>query len=1150
LPWLRLSAPALLLVLGLTMVLTAVSPGPRSARAAIGENDVAFSVTQSPGTPGVLMRGSIVTFTVTGTVAVTQPALFFELTYPSGLLWGGVTSGTGVVCTNNAPLTGTVRCDYTAVSPGALPAIALNFTIDATFAGSPVARVRAGVGDPTGDAGDDGDDTVTGFGPLDIFDAPAGGSVTIADSFSPSGPIFEGGSTVYAAVFTNQSGTGTGLFAATVAFINGTVTGVTCNASAGGQSGAGSGIGTSNASCVGMAIASPGTVTIGITVIAANGSASSTLTPDITSQDISLTSGEYAETTAVINEVGLENTGAGLVLGAAINVCTNTVPADVANLSAAGGAQPNNAALLLGASFSPVLQAGDFSVTGAAAGPIVAATGCTANQSGVRFTPAQAGTYTVNANYNLGGQNSLTLIIANPAPTASLLSPSSKTAGDAAFTLTVTGTNFVTGSTLLWNGSPRTTTVLSATQLTAAILAADVVSASSATVTVNTPGPGGGTSGGLTFTTNPVVNPVPALSNISPPSAAAGGASFTLTATGANFINGSLIRWNGTTRATTYVDTTHLTAAISAADIASVGTRSIDVVTGAPGGGTSTGMTFNVTSVPNPDPTLTTLSPASATAGAVGFTVNVNGTGFVGGSVVWFDGIARPTTYVGATQLRISVVAADIALAGSHTVEVFSPAPGGGTSNQVSLPVNNPLPTATSIAPPTVTAGSASFTLNVNGTGYNESSVVRLDDVGQPTAFVSATQLRITIDDSTVATAGTHVIKVFTAAPGGGTSGALNLSVTNPAPTTSAITPTTTLAQGPGFTLTVNGTGFIEGVSTVRWNGSARTTTFVSATQLTAAINAADIANAGAIPVTVNNPSPGGGTSNSQSFAVTSHPSPTLGSISPPSATTGGPEFTLTLTGTNYISLSVVRVNGADRETVFVSSTQLTATILASDIAAAGSKTVTVFSPAPGGGTSPSRTLTVSAPTPTPTATNTPLASSTPTSTATPTPTQSATTTATASPSQSPSPGASPSPSPSSSPSASPSASPSPSASASPSVSPTPVTSQELAVLVPIGNVPRSRLTFTASDGSLTPAEVSFVIKRKSDNKYWKGTTNEWLAAPFENTATQVQGGLWTYSPVGNARRLFVNTKVVVEVHAMNAGAPLTGSALPEIPIR
>ena len=97
-------------------------------------------------------------------------------------------------------------------------------------------------------------------------------------------------------------------------------------------------------------------------------------------------------------------------------------------------------------------------------------------------------------------------------------------------------------------------------------------------------------------------------------------------------------------------------------------------------------------------------------------------------------------------------------------------------------------------------------------------------------------------------------------------------------------------SRGRGFTLTVTGSNFVSGAS-VRWNGSARTTTFVSASQLTATIAAADIAAAGTAQVTVANPD--GSVSNALSFTITA-PGPTLASLSPSSAPARG-GFTLTV---------------------------------------------------------------------------------------------------------------------------------------------------------------------------------------------------------------------------------------------------------------
>jgi len=96
------------------------------------------------------------------------------------------------------------------------------------------------------------------------------------------------------------------------------------------------------------------------------------------------------------------------------------------------------------------------------------------------------------------------------------------------------------------------------------------------------------------------------------------------------------------------------------------------------------------------------------------------------------------------------------------------------------------------------------------------------------------------------------------------------------------------------------------------------------------------------------------------------YPLPATTSISPTSKTVGDALFTLTVNGTNFVSgVSVVRLDGVDKTTVFVSSTQLTAQIPASDLTTPGSKSITVFTPAPGGGTSNAQTLMVNKATPT-----------------------------------------------------------------------------------------------------------------------------------------------------------------------------------------
>lgn len=182
----------------------------------------------------------------------------------------------------------------------------------------------------------------------------------------------------------------------------------------------------------------------------------------------------------------------------------------------------------------------------------------------------------------------------NPVPALTSLGPSSAVVGGPAFTLTITGTNFITSSIVQWNAITRTTSFVSSTQLTTTVTTADIATAGTASVTVFNPAPGGGTSNALTFTIN---NPVPTITVISPAASLAGGPTFTLIITGTNFMASTVAQWNGAARTTTFVSSTRVDATINAADIASAGSATVTVANLGPGGGTSNPMTFNITNL-------------------------------------------------------------------------------------------------------------------------------------------------------------------------------------------------------------------------------------------------------------------------------------------------------------------------------------------------------------------------------------------------------------------------------------------------------------------------------------------------------------------------------------------------------------------------
>ena len=87
----------------------------------------------------------------------------------------------------------------------------------------------------------------------------------------------------------------------------------------------------------------------------------------------------------------------------------------------------------------------------------------------------------------------------------------------------------------------------------------------------------------------------PSVSALAPGAAVRGDPGILLTVDGSGFTPSSIVRWNGSGRATTYVSRTRLEAAIPAGDLAAPGTASVAVANPAPGGGVSAGMTFSIT---------------------------------------------------------------------------------------------------------------------------------------------------------------------------------------------------------------------------------------------------------------------------------------------------------------------------------------------------------------------------------------------------------------------------------------------------------------------------------------------------------------------------------------------------------------------------
>ena len=269
--------------------------------------------------------------------------------------------------------------------------------------------------------------------------------------------------------------------------------------------------------------------------------------------------------------------------------------------------------------------------------------------------------------------------------------------------------------------------------------------------------------------------------------------------------------------------------------------------------------------------------------------------------------------------------------------------------------------TITSLSPATVQAGVA-FTLTVNGSGFDASSVVIFNGNAVPTTFVSATQLTASISASAIAQPDPYAVVVAPSLAGASSalSNQLILSV-YALPSITGLTPSSVVAGSPGLTLTVMGTNFPQG-AVVLFGGTALPTTWQDINQLTATVTSAQVLNAGAIPVTVATSSAAGAlVSAPVSFTVQPLPALTSNSIDPSIATAGGPAFVLTVLGQGFVPSAVVQWNGAALQTTYVSELQLQAQVPASNIASIGTAAITVQNSTGVGGTTAPLTLKIAA---------------------------------------------------------------------------------------------------------------------------------------------------------------------------------------------
>ena len=641
---------------------------------------------------------------------------------------------------------------------------------------------------------------------------------------------------------------------------------------------------------------------------------------------------------------------------------TTTLPAAIAT-SATNTAFRGAAFAPVSAVVAPAPTITSFTPTSGAAGATVTITGTdftgatavtlngaaitgftVVNATTITFVvPASAASGTIAVTTPGGTATSTGTFTFVPAASAPTIASFTPTSGPVGTSVTVTGTNFTGATTVTLNGVAITGfTVVNATTITFAV----PTGATSGTIAVTTAG-GTATSTGTFTVSAPVV--VPVLTSITPNAQVVGGPAVTLNIVGTGFTPASTVNFNGVSYAQTSSTATTLVVTIPASAVATVGNYSVTVTNTA---GTSNINTFTVS---NPSTAgafedfetgvKTSYAAAAITlaSGSWTFSDALIGTTFSDR----FNGLKSARIRAGFIRMDFDkttgagTVTVNAALYGIDTGATFllekstdggvtfTTVPGGPatltntltpytfTVNQagnVRFRITNTLATTVRISiddisitnyttpAPTITSfspasGLPGTVVTVTGTNFTGATALTLNG-GAVASFtvVSATQITFTVP--VAATSGTIAVTT----PGGMATSATAFTVLlpNPVPVITSITPNTA-SVGAATSVTITGTGFTA-ASVVNADGNPIASTFVSATQITGAVPAG--APAGVYSITVVNPTPGGGTSNAVTFTLT-NPVPTITSFTP---TSGGPGATVTITGTNLLGATAVRI--------------------------------------------------------------------------------------------------------------------------------------------------------------------------------------------------------------------------------------------------
>jgi len=528
--------------------------------------------------------------------------------------------------------------------------------------------------------------------------------------------------------------------------------------------------------------------------------------------------------------------------------------------------------------------------------------GGTISTSGVYTAPAtmpasSAVTITAALTSNPAITASYKLTLTDPLPTITKSSAAGVPAG-ATTAVTLTGTGFLPTTAFTATGGTIATTYVSATSVTATVTL-PASATGNLSIAAQNPAPGGGVGAAFEI-------PIYTLALVAtdPDGANTGtgrlGVPLTVVAT-PNAGTNHFVGWS-LTGAGSFVTSGSEDTTVTYTPPTTMPANSTVTLTAHMTGLTSLTTSYTFTLI-NPIPTVTSTSPASLLTGGTQ-TVTLNGSGFVSGATVAYNGTMLPTTFASYNKVTVAVPVAANA-SGTLNFQIQNPTPGGGAGTTFTETVDAPTIALTATDKEGTNSGTANLNETVNlaaaVTGSEVTTVTwsvtgggSISTTGvytPPTAIPASNSITITA----ALTSNPNITASYT------------LSLLDPAPVlTSASVPQ--LAAGATATATLYGSGFVPS-TTFTVTGGTITTTYQSPTNITAQITV-PATGSGNLTITAVNAAPGGGTSAAITIPIWTI---TLTATDPDGTNTGNARLgvpvslavTNTDTGSQYVNYSL-----------------------------------------------------------------------------------------------------------------------------------------------------------------------------------------------------------------------------------------------------